>query len=927
MIALHQPALLLLLLPALGALWLWRLPGRYLTPLRVLVYGLAILALAEPHLMRRRGGGTLVVAADRSASLPAGSAARQESLIRAVQSHRRADDRVGVVSFAARAAIEHPPQASAFGGFAAGHDPDASNLAEALQAALALIPAQRAGRILLLTDGRYTGADPRGAAGAAATRGIAIDYRLLARGTAGDLAIERIEAPQERRTGEALLATAWIDSPADQTITYALRRGAVIVAQGSRPVPRGLSPLVFRDRPADLPGAVQGYLLTVSGDGGDDPVAENNRARFLVSTAGDKPLLCVPASAASRLPGLLASGGREVRVCAPDELDGRLESLAGYAGLVIENTRADQIGPAVLQTVAAWVRHAGAGLLMTGGRNAFGVGGYYRSALEPVLPVSMELRREHRKFAMSIVVALDRSGSMAMTVPGGRTKMDMANLGTAEVLHLLGDQDEMGVIAVDSQAHVVLPRMPANAARAQESRILGIQSMGGGIFIYEALKAAAAQLAGTKAGVRHILLFADASDSEQPDAYRVLLATTSAAGITVSVVGLGKRSDCDAALLEEIAALGGGRCFFTDNAHEVPRLFAQDTFMAARSTWITNTVTPQFTVALAELSDSLPATAPPIGGYNLCYLKPGATAVALSTDEHTAPLAALNRHGTGRAAVFTGEADGAEACPFAQWSGAGEFYGALARYCAGPLRDSADGLLAMQQPVPGGVRVTVHVDPGRPALRGLDGVAIDLLRHRAGEPPQASRIPLPWRSADTLAADLPLEGGETLLATVVYPDGRTTGLPPVCLPYSPEFAPDTRQDGAALLADLAEATGGAALVDAAEVWQRMPRGRRPVPLAPYAYLAAALLFLAEIFERRTGVLDARRRPRVKAAAAEADAPQEPPRGREVGVTAAETPTVPLPTAKGKTEAADVPPPPESPLARAKRRAQERTQRR
>ena len=206
-------------------------------------------------------------------------------------------------------------------------------------------------------------------------------------------------------------------------------------------------------------------------------------------------------------------------------------------------------------------------------------------------------------------------------------------------------------------------------------------------------------------------------------------------------------------------------------------------------------------------------------------------------------------------------------------------------------------------------------------------MTIDLLRHRAGEPPQASRIPLPWRSADTLAADLPLEGGETLLATVVYPDGRTTGLPPVCLPYSPEFAPDTRQDGAALLADLAEATGGAALVDAAEVWQRMPRGRRPVPLAPYAYLAAALLFLAEIFERRTGVLDARRRPRVKAAAAEADAPQEPPRGREVGVTAAETPTVPLPTAKGKTEAADVPPPPESPLARAKRRAQERTQRR
>ncbi len=872
--------------------------------------------------MRRRGGGTLVVAADRSASLPAGSAPRQESLIHAVQSHRRADDRVGVVSFAARAAIEHPPQAAAFGSFTVAHNPDASNLAEALQAALTLIPAQSAGRILLLTDGRFTGADPRGVAGAAAARGIAIDYRLLARGTAGDLAIERLEAPQELRPGEALLATAWIDSPADQAVTYSLRRGSVLVAQGSRPVPRGLSPLVFRDLPPEGPGAVHGYLLTVTGDG-SDPVPENNRARFLVSTAGEKPLLCVPASPDSHLPGLLAAGGRELRVCAPEEIDGRLESLAGYAGLVIENTRADRIGAEILQTVAAWVKHAGAGLLMTGGRNAFGVGGYYRSAIEPVLPVSMELRREHRKFAMAIVVALDRSGSMAMTVPGGRSKMDLANLGTVEILNLLGDQDEMGVVAVDSQAHVVLPRMPAEAMRGQESRILGIQSMGGGIFVYEALKTAAAQLAGTTAGVRHILLFADASDSEEPGAYRSLLAAAGAAGITVSVVGLGTRSDADAALLEEIATLGGGRCFFTDNAHEVPRLFAQDTFMVARSTWITNAVAPRFTVALASISDALPAAAPAVGGYNLCYLKPEATAVALSTDEHAAPLVALNRHGAGRAAVFTGEADGAEAGPFARWPDAGEFYGALARYCGGPLRDSTEGVLETLQTVPGGVRVTVHVDPGRPRLRALDGVTAEVLRHRAGEPPQAARTPLSWRSADTLGADLPLAGGETLLATVIYPDGRTTGLPPVCLPYSPEYAPDPLQEGAALLAELAAATGGEALADVAEACSRLPRGRRPVPLAPYAYLAAGLLFLLEIFERRTGWFDARRR-RTRAPQTASAAPPATPRGREVTVQVTEAVTGGPPSSPVTTEIPPPAPPPESPLARAKRRARERT---
>jgi uncharacterized membrane protein len=920
MMTLHQPALLLLLIPVLGALWLWRLPGRLLNPLRTLVYILLIFALAQPVLMRRRGGGTIVVAADRSASLPPGATPRQEGLIRAVQAHRRTDDLLGVVSFATRAAIEHPPQAAAFGGFAVAHDPDASNLSEALHAALALIPPHTAGRILVLGDGRYTGKDPRKAAGVAAARGIAIDYRLLARGTAGDLAIARLEAPQEVRAGEALLATAWIDSPADQPVSYVLRRGSLIVAQGSRQLPRGRSPLVFRDRPAVNGGSVHGYALTVTGSG-VDPVIENNTARFLVSTAGDKPLLCVPASPASHLPERLASGGLDVRVCSPEELDSRLEALAGYSGLVLENTRADRIGATALQTIAAWVQHAGAGLLMTGGRNAFGVGGYYRSALEPVLPVSMELRREHRKFSMAIVVVLDRSGSMTMTVAGGKTKMDLANLGAVEVLHLLSDQDEMGVVAVDSQAHVVLKRMPASQMRGQENRILGIQSMGGGIFIYEALKAAAAQLAGTQAGVKHILLFADASDSEEPGGYKALLGTAAAAGITVSVVGLGIATDSDAALLQEIAALGGGRCFFTDDAHEVPRLFAQDTFMVARSTWITNAVAPRFTVALPELSDALPAAAPPLGGYNLCYLKPDATVVALSPDEHEAPLVALNRHGTGRAAVFTGEADGAEAGDFARWSAIGEFHAALARYCAGPLRGGSEGLLTTQTPIPGGMRVTVHIDPQRPELRGLDGLTAEVLRHRAGEAPRAERATLTWRSADALGADLPLAGSETLLATVIEPGGRALGLPPVCLPYSPEFTPDTGQDGAALLAELAEATGGKPVADVAEIWTRLPRGRRPVPLAPYGYLAAALLFLLEIFERRTGWIGARRRRKPSEPAAASPAPAAPSPGVDLTDKTRRDAT---------PEADDAPspnalpvPPAESPFDRAKRRARER----
>lgn len=921
------PVLLLLALPCAAWLLVWMLPSRPMRVLRACCYAFLVLALARPALDLPRRGGTVVVVADRSASLPPEALRQQGALVQSLQARRRADDRIGVVSFAARPAVEHPPQPAAFGAFSAVHQTDASDLSEALGTALALIPAESAGRLLVLSDGRFTGADPQGVAGAAAARGVAIDYRLQTRGASGDTAVVRVDAPQELRSGEALLATAWVESPAEQTVAFTVRQGQTVVAQGSRRMPRGLSPLTFRDAPGG-PG-VRGYEVCVQG-AVDDPFPENNTARFLVRRAGGKPLLCVPASPSSRLPQRLAGGGVEVVTQPAETLDGSLASLAGYAGLVIENTRADALGSETLRSVAAWVEHAGAGVLLTGGRNAFGLGGYYKSALEEVLPVTLELRREHRKFSMAIAVALDRSGSMAAGVAGGKTKMDLANLGTMEVLNLLSDQDELAVIAVDSAAHIVVNRAPASRVREQADRILGIQSMGGGIFIYEALKAASLQLAGAETGVKHILLFADAADSEEPGKYRELLAAASAAGISVSVVGLGSPKDCDAALLEEIARLGGGTCTFSDSAHDIPRLFAQDTFTVARNTLLTNAVLPKFTVALPQLSDALPAEAPALGGYNLCYLRPGSTAVALSGDEYEAPLVAMRNFGSGRALVFTGEADGTLSGPFARWEHAGEFYGALARQCAGPLHAAASGFLAVQKSQPGGVGVTVYADTSRPEVRSVESLGLTVLRHRAGEEPRAERLRLPWRTADTLSAEIPLSGSETLLATVSYPDGRVENLPPVCLPYSPEYAPQGRQDGGAVLAALAEATGGEQVAEVGGVWERIPRERRQVEVSAFAYLLAALAFLLEVFERRTGWLGARMGRR----RAEEEVPATGRGGAAVAAAGGSpaaaasvqkaNPPQAAPAAAAEAGRAEVREAGESPLARAKRRAKERT---
>ena len=83
-----------------------------------------------------------------------------------------------------------------------------------------------------------------------------------------------------------------------------------------------------------------------------------------------------------------------------------------------------------------------------------------------------------------------------------------------------------------------------------QRRSCAIESMGGGIYIYVALEAAAQMMLKAKAGTKHIILFADAADSEEPGDYKELVDKCEKAGITVSVIGLGTDRDKDAELAQ-----------------------------------------------------------------------------------------------------------------------------------------------------------------------------------------------------------------------------------------------------------------------------------------------------------------------------------------------------------------------------------------
>jgi Mg-chelatase subunit ChlD len=856
-----QPVWLLLLIPLAVAWFVWPLPNRGLRIARAMVFVLVIFALARFAIRLPDRSGTVVVVADRSESMPKQATASENEIIGLLHKSMRPHDLLGVVSFGRQAVVEQSPQHGEFSGFKAQIGPEHSDLNSALDAALALIPPDGSGRILVVSDGKWTGRDPILAGARAAGRGVPIDYRLLTRPQVSDVAIQSFATPESVLPGQAYVLSSWIRSPVDQEVRYELRRGSTIIASGSKQVSAGVTRLMFRDRAGDA--GVYDYTLSVEGPK-DDPIPENNEARALVSVEGNRPMLVVSSAGEnSSLVNLLRRGGVEVTGKTPEECRWSLEELAQYSAVLIENVSANQIGSSGMEIIASWIEDTSSGLMLTGGQKSYGPGGYFKSPLDHILPISMEMRREHRKMSLAIVVALDRSGSMAMPAGGGRQKMDLADLGTVQVLDLLSPMDEIGVIAVDTEPHTIVGLDSVEKNASQRGRILSIDSMGGGIYVYVALQAAASMIVDAKAQTRHIILFADAADAEEPGHYEELVAKCRESDVTVSVVGLGTEADSDANLLKDIARRGGGSCYFAATAEEIPRMFAQDTFTVARSTFVNDPTPFQFTAGFSTLGSPLTEAPPSLGGYNLCYLRPEANLAAVTGDEYKAPVVASWNAGNGRVLCFAGEADGKFSGNFATWKQAGEFYATLARWTAGRRQPLPEDELLTQQVRDGVCFVQLHLDPERKADPFPSLPKMKTLHGLAGSAPAKETTPLQWKNADLLEAAIPITGRETVLNTVEIPGHQPVTLAPVCLPYSPEFAPDQPGRGASTLAQLAVTSGGKERVELAQMWAEMESKPRYVEMAPWLLVAAVILFLAEIFERRTGWISKlllRRRP-------------------------------------------------------------------
>ena len=834
-----HPELLLFALPAL-VLW-WRARTRIiLRGLRLVALALVVLALSGLYLATTEPGQDVVIVIDRSRSMTAESVRSALELVALAEDARGPGDRVGVVGLGAGANIERlPSEQGSFDGAERDIDQDGTDLAAGIEAALNLIPEGRPGKLLVISDGEQNSGDAVSAARRAFARGVRIDVRSTVRPPISDLVVDEIELPQEVAVGEPFQFVAWVRADRRTEADFHLTRGGVEIASGRRVFESGINRLVFRD--VLTAGGVAEYQVRLAGE--LDRTPENDVGLGAVRAVGPASVLVLNEDGSEdTLVRTLRAAGLPVAVTTPEGAPLDRVSLTRWRAVILENVAASRLGSG-LQRLKTFVHERGGGLLVTGGQASFGVGGYHKSPIDESLPVSMELRQEHRKLSIALAIVMDRSGSMAAPA-GGVTKMDLANLGAVAAIELLSPMDSVGVIAVDTAPHVVQELTSVSGIDALTARVRSIRSSGGGIFVYNALYAAAEMLDAAPQQNRHVTLFSDASDSEQPERVPELLDQMRNMGISVSVIALGTPADVDAEFLKRIAEQGQGDVYFTESPEELPRLFAQDTVKIARSTFVEELTEVALQPGLFGLGQIDTEGFPAIGGYNLTYLRPGAVAGAATTDEYTAPLVAYAYRGLGRTAVYTGQIGGAHGASVVAWEGFSSFFTTLVRWLVGqePPTDYFPNVVRNGR----SAIVSVELSPDAPApdasgltarIEAPDGSVRELTLERAGPNLYSARY------------DIESEG--IALGTVRLGDDRFVTLPPISMPYSPEFEPtaDTRR-GERLLRRVARESGGVFGASATSLFDEPESGRGWRTISRELILAALLLLLLEIAVRR-----------------------------------------------------------------------------
>ena len=850
-----RPLVLLLLPLCVGLVYvLWRTSRVYMPPLRrraslvlrALVVSLLVAGLAEPRIQLPANDLAVAFLLDRSDSVTPSMQADQERWLADAIAHKAQQDQAAVITFAGEPVVDRalspdpdPPRLSP----SSNVNPSSTDIAAAIRAGLAVLPPTAARRLVLLSDGQENQEKADTAAALAAAAGVQLMAVPLEGVRGPEVLVRALDAPAQLREGERFSLSAQIEANLATSGTLYLLVDGRMVASQDVTIQAGTSRFVLPVEPL-----TNGHhVLRVQLQADADTLVQNNSGGAYVIVQGPPRVLVVEGTPGEGrfLVDALRAMGLTVDVTAPDGAALDASSLLSYASTVLVDVPAESLPAGRMLTLKSYVRDHGGGLLVVGGDRAFGPGGYARTPLEDMLPVRMDLRGKSLSTSVALIIVMDVSGSMGGG-PGGASKMDLAKEAALAAVELLGEYDQVGILAFDDHNQwMIQPTFASDLTPIEDA--IGRMQPGGGTEIYPALKEAFDALVPLDAKVKHLILLTDGEAPRGP--YEDLAKQMEPAQVTLSTVGIG--SDADTNLLQELAQLGHGRYYDGNDPFDLPQLLVKETQQVQRAAIVEEDFTP-LPIATNPATEGIDMRqAPQLRGYVATTAKPQSTVLLAS--RQLDPVLSEWQYGLGRVMAWTSDAKNLWSSRWLEWPDFGRFWAQVVKRTDRPPEDPNRQ-----------VTVKIEGDHARITLDAQTGAEQPDRHYLNFLPTQATlvdphgqeqTVPLPQVAPGRYEASVPVQsdGVYTLTATQTESTGeqavQSSGF---VVPYSPEYGLSGTDQ--TLLDGLVRRTGGKVISDPTDAFAHtLPSVGAPRPLWPLFLLIMAVLLVADVGVRRVRI--------------------------------------------------------------------------
>ncbi|MBA3394093.1 MAG: VWA domain-containing protein, partial [Deltaproteobacteria bacterium] len=810
--------------------------------LRSLVIAGVAVALARPSWITQQSKVTTVVLVDVSDSV---STKQLDAARRYVDqlAEARGEGNLQLVTFAekpkaVRAPADGKPLSSAIerhAGAGAGTDTQA-----AMQLAYGLYPDGYLPRMVIVSDGNQTAGDVAVEAYRAKDLGVKVSWRTFDQDQTSEIRVVGLTVPDDLKVGQPFEVTAevWATEPQNAVLSLQQDEFPNPLEPSKRVELREGKNLVKFKSDAKRAGATTYKLRLAKFD--RDTEKANNEAVTTAPVKGKPNILYVEGGvlrepgSANYLKRALEHENMDVEVRGPRGLPSTAKELERFDLVMVSDVPAHLVGAAQMQALDSYVASLGGGLIVAGGEDSFGSGGYQGTRMEQILPVRFDSEKIKEQPDIALALVIDKSGSMQG--PRIEAAKESARV-TAEVL---SPNDFLMVVAFDSEATVyVRPQRASNRMRIS-SDIARLTS-GGGTNIYPGLKEAFEGLQGINAKVKHVIVL---SDGEAPrEGIAELVQDMRSARITVSCVGV-QGSDRD--LLAMIADAGEGRLYMVDDIGSLPKIFMKETQEAQKSQLVEDRIQVRIAKKVEAIEGTNVESAPPLHGYVTTKPKPTGETILIS--DLGEPILARWRYGAGTSVAWTSDVKNRWSVDWIRWGGYPKFWAQVVR--SSMRRKVYDSYDLYAKVSDGRALVTVDaIDTGDKFVNELD-TSLEVIDPATNKVTQT--IPMGQTAAGRYTADFKIQKyGSYLLKAVHKRDGKTVAesMGSVALSYPLEYLRTTPD-----LEPLKHAAQVSQGMDQAEPAKMFAAGNESVSysedLWPYVLVLVAGLFLLDLYAKR-----------------------------------------------------------------------------